>query len=319
MEAYAQTVPTPPMSEEDQQGTPLMSKPTEHILPDVDPSLSIKKEVEVKVETSQVVQGAGDTLVCGVRRQCFATMGSRKLNIRPRHEGELYTSQDCDKLFTQKVDLKRHIKSGHRLADHSIPISRYDENRLEDRQVTPSVNATIESVLPHVDPSLTIKQEDTVKVEERSLAKGENPECRVWRGSFTTVGNWNPHITNIISRLHEGTSYTCQVCDRVFSYRGALKRHIQSVHQGAKPHHCGVCDKFFSRKAHLFLHIRTVHNGEKPHRCPVCGRGFGERGTLTHHIRVVHAGQKPHQCSDCGKTFARTQGVQRHMKVCNNG
>ena len=277
----------------------------------------MKKEVEVKVETSQVTQGEGDTPGCGLRRQCFAAMGSRKLNIRPRHEGELHTSQDCDKLCTQKVDLKRYIKSGHRLADHSIPISRYYENRLEARQATPSITATIESVLPHVDPSLTIKQEDEVKVEASQVEKGKGdiPVCGLCRKCFATVGNRNLHIRT----LHEGERHACQGCDRVFSYRGALKRHIQSVHQGVKPHHCGVCDKFFSRKVHLFLHIRTVHNGEKPHDCPVCGRGFGERGTLTQHIRVVHAGQKPHQCSDCGKAFARTQGMQRHMKTCNNG
>ena len=175
MEEYAQTVST--IVTEDQQVTPLMSKPPEYILPDVDPNLSMKKEVEVKVETSQVTQGEGDTPGCGLRRQCFAAMGSRKLNIRPRHEGELHTSQDCDKLYTQKVDLKRYIKSGHRLADHSIPISRYYENRLEARQATPSITATIESVLPHVDPSLTIKQEDEVKIDARPLEKGGNPEC----------------------------------------------------------------------------------------------------------------------------------------------
>ena len=64
MEAYVQTKSTPPTSEEDQQGTPLLSKTTEHILPDVDPNLAMKKEVEVKVETSQVVQGIGAKLSC---------------------------------------------------------------------------------------------------------------------------------------------------------------------------------------------------------------------------------------------------------------
>ena len=81
MEAYVQTKSTPTTSEEDQQVTPLMSKTTEYILPDVDPNLSMKKEVEVKVETNQVEQGEGDIPVSGVRRQCFATVSGRNRHI----------------------------------------------------------------------------------------------------------------------------------------------------------------------------------------------------------------------------------------------
>ena len=68
MEAYVQTKSTPPTSEEDQQVTPLIPDTTEYILPDVDPNLSMKKEVDVKVETSQVPKGEGDNPGCGLRR-----------------------------------------------------------------------------------------------------------------------------------------------------------------------------------------------------------------------------------------------------------
>ena len=85
MEEYAQTVST--IVTEDQQVTPLIPDTTEYILPDVDPNLSMKKEVEVKVEASQVTQGEGDTPMCGERWQCFATMGSRNLHIRTLHGG----------------------------------------------------------------------------------------------------------------------------------------------------------------------------------------------------------------------------------------
>ena len=186
----------------------------------------------------------------------------------------------------------------------------------EDQQGIPLIPVTTEYILPDVDPRLSMK-----KVETSRVAQGESdtPVCGVSRQYFTTIGNWSPHITNIISSLHEDNNHVCQVCTKVFKHKSDLRRHIKSVHQGEKPHVCPVCEKGFSQSGTLHGHVRAVHRGEKPYTCTGCCKDFSEKGNLMLHIRTVHNGEKPHACPDCGKAFAHKQGVQRHMKVHSNG
>ena len=108
MEEYAQTVPTPPTSEEDQQVPPSIPMTTEYILPDVDPSLSMKTEVEVKIEPNQGVSGRYE---CGECQKSFTTAGSRKFHIRTLHGGASYTCQTCANVFNRKDNLRHNIKS----------------------------------------------------------------------------------------------------------------------------------------------------------------------------------------------------------------
>ena len=110
MEAYDRSTPTLPVGKDAQQVTLTPPKITERILPDVDPNLSIKKEVEVKVETNQGVRGRYD---CGECRKSFATGDDRNHHVRTLHGGVRYPCSGCDKLFIKKCHLNRHIKSAH--------------------------------------------------------------------------------------------------------------------------------------------------------------------------------------------------------------
>lgn len=53
---------------------------------------------------------------------------------------------------------------------------------------------------------------------------------------------------------------------------------------------CPNCpDKNFERRGHLDAHIETVHEGKRPHSCPRgCGKVFGHRSSLQRHVKTVH-------------------------------
>ena len=58
--------------------------------------------------------------------------------------------------------------------------------------------------------------------------------------------------------FHEGNKpYICNVCDKVFSYKQYLNKHIESAHEGKKPFNCNVCNEVFSEKGHLNQHIES--------------------------------------------------------------
>ena len=41
-------------------------------------------------------------------------------------------------------------------------------------------------------------------------------------------------------------------------------------------------------KANLKLHIQTVHEGLKPHTCEMCGTAYGQKGDLKRHMKRAH-------------------------------
>ena len=51
----------------------------------------------------------------------------------------------------------------------------------------------------------------------------------------------------------------CHVCQRTFTVKQSLNRHIQVVHEKLKPFPCNICQKTFKRKDSLIGHIQTIH------------------------------------------------------------
>ena len=60
------------------------------------------------------------------------------------------------------------------------------------------------------------------------------------------------------------------MCAGRFSDKHKLKRHIDTIHDGKKPHACSICKKHFSENRYLQLHMGTHHKiqaGIKTEQC----------------------------------------------------
>jgi len=101
--------------------------------------------------------------------------------------------------------------------------------------------------------------------------------------------------------------------DLISVNRMNLKQHIDSIHDGKKPHKCSICDQSFSQKGHLKEHTDSVHEGKKPHKCSICGQSFSKKGQLKQHTDTVHEGKKPHKCSICDQSFSQKDYLKRHI------
>mmetsp|Transcript_7955 Transcript_7955/g.21077 ORF Transcript_7955/g.21077 Transcript_7955/m.21077 type:complete len:188 (+) Transcript_7955:95-658(+) len=57
----------------------------------------------------------------------------------------------------------------------------------------------------------------------------------------------------------DGREYACTFCDASFCRKPDLKRHVNAVHMGLRPHPCDICGKSFSTSGNMRKHMRKLH------------------------------------------------------------
>ena len=73
-------------------------------------------------------------------------------------------------------------------------------------------------------------------------------------------------------------------CDRTFSTKYNMKRHLDSFHLKIKRFQCMTCLKLFVSKQVLNDHLNS-HSGERQFACEVCGIAFKFSSKLSFHRR----------------------------------
>ena len=71
-----------------------------------------------------------------------------------------------------------------------------------------------------------------------------------------------------------------------------LRKHVETVHEGKKPHSCSICDTKFASKHNLNSHVRKVHDKIKPFVCHYCSHCFSENYHIKTNVANVHKGKK---------------------------
>ena len=73
------------------------------------------------------------------------------------------------------------------------------------------------------------------------------------------------------------------MCDVLINEKQELIKKRKAVE-----HTCDVCQKTFSRKARLTKHVNSVHFGMKNYACEHCEKRFAQKITLAYHVNSVH-------------------------------
>ena len=80
---------------------------------------------------------------------------------------------------------------------------------------------------------------------------------------------------------------------------------MNSIHMEIK-HVCSICDKEFSTKGSLNRHINDLHEANRTFKCPECPLKFARRDTRDKHVKSAKANWRLHgvplECY-CGKDF----------------
>eukprot|EP01083_Nonionella_stella_P289614 985573_1 len=109
----------------------------------------------------------------------------------------------------------------------------------------------------------------------------------------------------------------CDRCQRTFSTKSDLKRHIRNVSCKSSVVRlpCEKCPLDFNYRYELDNHMRDVHGGYK---CDKCQSSYSRLGSLKWHVKYIHTvdANEAHTCDKCEKRFARKDSLACHIKSC---
>ena len=92
--------------------------------------------------------------------------------------------------------------------------------------------------------------------------------------------------SNLINQINEVGQYPCNRCDKHYTYKHHLNRHIQSTHEGIK-FPCNECGYEARTMKDLKRHIQSVHEGIK-FPCEFCDFKATRKDHLHTHKKNKH-------------------------------
>ena len=92
--------------------------------------------------------------------------------------------------------------------------------------------------------------------------------------------------SKVISKRNEADQYPCTKCDKKFSQRKNLFRHMRVEHEGIRLP-CDDCNFKAKRKDDLNIHIQSVHEGKK-FPCNLCDFKTTRVQRLKQHMKNKH-------------------------------
>lgn len=124
----------------------------------------------------------------------------------------------------------------------------------------------------------------------------------------------------------------CPICKKKIHVQN-IWDHVHNIHHKVKPYKCDQCNKYFSCKSNLNRHIkRRVHNKKdevnkkdeiiivspkmniaKKKECHICKKKIYAQN-MGDHMKNIHYKVKPYKCDHCDKYFFCKSNLNRHIR-----
>ena len=145
-----------------------------------------------------------------------------------------------------------------------------------------------------------------------------NEENEPLDGSFLVVES-QVEVTSTPIKKSQGKDDTqpskkfkCDVCNKEYSHKWSLKRHLMQHMDRPK---CSACHHYFKTDEELLKHNETKHS--HTFLCSDCGVSCKRKSDLNYHLASMHGtGSLPTKAcpfDNCTKTFAKERRYQDHI------
>lgn len=122
-------------------------------------------------------------------------------------------------------------------------------------------------------------------------------------------------------KFHERPETFVCLCTRVFKKLNAYSNHMRMAHKPGQPIEvydvnlsCKICNKKFTEKGNLIRHIK-MHQGDKPMtKCPICSKVFAADSLKRHLDRhQIKEKGRSFKCLKCPKKYFTSKDLKYHL------
>ena len=122
--------------------------------------------------------------------------------------------------------------------------------------------------------------------------------------------------------------FSCEICDKVFTWKYNLDIHVFTVHEEKKPFSCSLCNMSFMKKSNFDTHYQSKH-AEKSnfYECKKCDKLFLTKEKLDLHITKIHEEKntsiineviKPYVCTMCDYSCVTRSSMKLHFSTTHS-
>ena len=169
--------------------------------------------------------------------------------------------------------------------------------------------------------------------------------------TFGRLDNYNAHMKN--KHTDKTELNICEICNKNYSSKGTLDRHIKDVHSSNKEsctlnnvYQCVKCSRTFSNSGELEKHINELHppkptvkrvckpdnrtvsgyvennaliktvvvEGYEYYRCSICNNAHESESVLVKHYIEMHPEKKLPTCKTCDRLFSSELTLGVHVR-----
>ena len=232
----------------------------------------------------------------------------------------------CNKTFEKKRKLGWHLKNVHNeiLPKCDICDKTYS-NKYNLKRHTQIVHQNVRNKMCQSCGKCYDKLRDVVQHERKCIG------CEKCGTACKTLAELQEHNKDC-----SGSSYIrskkiktdiCLFCQKLFSSKTKLRRHIKNLHeknnneegihvQKKLRERCNFCERTFKRHQNMKRHVESVHSKKSTPKvnCQLCVETFENDHKLNEHLRHAHLHELRIPCLICNKSLKSRKVLSEHYR-----
>ena len=263
---------------------------------------NLEKEIDQKKNQDQEVLPTLLIATPKVTKRGSLQQKKSKKNV-PRNKCE--TNNNQKKLSIQKEEKpKNDANFDHVINNDKIPVDK-EQQQNKTNKLKKNVN-----IKEHDEPN------GNAKSDVQSISDFEKPYGCVSCSQAFELPEYLSHHVKIEHLQKEQPQNSAVGTVGEIAPKTLIKNRAGGTKKKEKQHSCEQCDKTFTDRKNMKKHIKRIHEGLNLYVCNECNQGYSQKAHMQRHINSVHKNIKEYGCKKCPARYVRKEDLTRHEKKC---